>query len=100
VASLFAIPLKDDDADYIAEKQLYDQLTLLFGYIFLTHDETKGFALRDSAAEAYKALRDRIKSNVVKISRGRKLNAWFNASEKAGSLDSYGINLIQAVEGR
>lgn len=97
VAALFAIPLKDNN-EYIVEKNLYDHLTLLFGYAFLTHDEIDGFALKATAAEAYKALRRRIKSNVVKISRSGKLKAWIDASEKSGSLDSYCINLIQRLK--
>jgi hypothetical protein len=89
--------LKDNHEEYIAEKHLYEYLTLLFGYAFLTHDRIDGFALKATVAEAYKALKHRIKSNVVKISRGGKLKAWIDASEKSESLDSYGINLIQRL---
>jgi hypothetical protein len=94
VAALFAIPLKDNKD---AEKELYDHLTLLFGYAFLEHDEIDGFELKASAAEAYKALRHRIKSNVVKISRSGLFKAWADADGKNGSLDSYGVNLIRRL---
>jgi hypothetical protein len=89
--------LKDNNDEYIAEKELYDHLTLLFGYAFLTHDEIDDFTLKATAVEAYKKLTHRIKSNVSKISRGGKLNAWIPSSEKSGSLDSYGINLIRRL---
>jgi hypothetical protein len=89
--------LKENSEEDIAEKDLYDHLTLLFGYAFLTHDEVDGFALKVTAGEAYKALRSRIKSIVLKIYRSGKLKGWIGTSEKSGSLDSYGINLIRRL---
>jgi hypothetical protein len=98
VAALFAIPLKEsNDEEYFAEGELSDYLTLLFGYVFLTHDEFDGFALKATAAEAYETLCHRIKSNVAKISRGGKLKGWVETGENKGSLDSYGINLIRRL---
>jgi len=93
VAALFDIPLKDKDA----EKELYDQLTLLFGYVFLAHDEIDGFALKANAAEAYKTLRHRIKSDIVKATRTGIFKTWTESSEKSGSLGSYGVNLIRRL---
>jgi hypothetical protein len=89
--------LKDNDEGHISEKELYDHLILLFGYAFLPHDEVDGFTLKATAAEAYKALRHRIKSNVVKISLSGKLRSLVDASGKTGSLNSYGINLIRRL---
>lgn len=86
--------MKDNDEGYIAEKELYDHLTLLFGYAFLTRDEIDGFALKATATEAYRTLRHRIKSDLVKASRTGKSKT---ASGKSGSLDSYGINLIRRL---
>jgi hypothetical protein len=39
--------MKDKDEGYIAEKELYDHLTLLFGYAFLTRDAMDGFEDRE-----------------------------------------------------
>ena len=89
--------MKDNNEEYIAEKELYDYLTLLFGYAFLRQDEIDGFALKASATEAYKALKHRIKSEVVKISRSGRLKAWTDASEKTELLESYGISLIRKL---
>jgi hypothetical protein len=88
--------LKDNEGQ-ISEKEVYDHLTLLFGYAFIPQDEVDGFTLKATAAEAYKALRHRIRSNVVKISLTGKLKALVDAGGKTGSLDSYGINLIQRL---
>lgn len=90
MAALFAIPLKDG-AD---EKQLFDQLTLLFGYVFLANDEVDGFTLKAKAVRTYKALMHEIKSNISKIRRSGKLKELLDVGGKKGSLDSYGINLI------
>ena len=89
--------MKDNDEGHISEKELYDHLTLLFGYAFLPQDEADGFTLKAAAVEAYKALRHRIKSNLVKISLTGKLKALVEGSGKTGSLDSYGINLIRRL---
>lgn len=86
--------MKDGDEEHIAEKELYDHLTLLFGYAFLTRDEIDGFALKATATEAYRTLRHGIKSNLVKVSRNGKSKT---ANGKSGSLDSYGVNLIRRL---
>jgi hypothetical protein len=91
VAALFAIALKDS----AEEKRLYEHLTLLFGYAFLKNDEIHGFTLKEKATETYKALQHQIKSNVASARRGGK---WKELIEgKSGSLDSYGVNLIQRL---
>jgi hypothetical protein len=89
--------LKDNDEGHISEKELYDHLTLLFGYAFLQQDEIDGFTLKATAAEDYKALRHRVRSNVLKISLSGKLKSLVDASGKTGSLGSYGINLIRRL---
>jgi hypothetical protein len=91
VAALFAIPLKDGEA----EKRLYEHLTLLFGYAFLKNDEIHGFTLKAKATKTYKALVQQIKSNVGSARRGGKLKELIDG--KSGSLDSYGVNLIQRL---
>jgi hypothetical protein len=82
-AALLAIPLKDGEAD------LYDRLSLLFGYVFLTHDDYNDFALKQTVTEAYKALRHDIKSHVANVSRGE--------NGGASALGSYGVHLIRRL---
>lgn len=93
VAALFSIPLKDD-GDHFAEKEFYDRLILLFGYVFLPRDEVNGFALKEAIIEAYKSLGHEIKSNVAKVSRGEKLMELMNGDT---ALKSYGMHLIQRL---
>jgi linoleate 10R-lipoxygenase len=90
VAALFGIPLKDDED----EKEFYDRLILLFGYVFLPRDEVHGFALKGAIVEAYKSLDHEIKSNVAKVSLGGKLMELMNGDT---ALKSYGIHLIRRL---
>ena len=83
VAALFGIPLKDGEDDR-AEKELYDRLILLFGYIFLTRDEVDGFAQRGDVIDAYKSLSKELKSHLGKTNGGDMLK-------------SYGSNLIRRL---
>lgn len=83
VAALFGIPLKDGEDDR-AEKELYDRLILLFGYIFLTRDEVDGFAQRGEVIDAYKSLSKELKSHLGKTNGGDMLK-------------SYGSNLIRRL---
>jgi len=83
VAALFGIPLKDGE-DHRAEKELYDRLILLFGYIFLTRDEVDGFAQRGDVIDAYKSLSKELKSHLGKTNGGDMLK-------------SYGSNLIRRL---
>src|ERR1700737_4521863 len=99
VAALFGLPLKEPDSkkEPLTEKQLYDILSVLFGYVFLNNDEIAGFSLKRSATDAYKVLRKLIRCNIATVSRGGKLKSWVDGVEKKGFLDSYGNNLIRRL---
>lgn len=99
VAALFALPLKEPDSkkEPLTEKQLYDILAVLFGYVFLNNDETVGFALKTIVTEAYNTLSKLVKSNVTIVARGGKIKSWLDSVEKNGHLASYGNKLIQRL---
>lgn len=89
MAALFGIPLKD----HFVEEELYDRLTLLFGYVFLPRDEVNGFALKGAVEEAYKSLSREIKSYVAKVSRSGKPKGL----NQDATLKSYGVHLIRRL---
>jgi hypothetical protein len=99
VSQLFNFPLKEPQTklEPLTEKDLYDILGALFGYVFLDSDEVVGFKLKESVIPAYKALAELVKFNVTLVSRGGKLKSWADDVEKRGFLDSYGNNLIRRL---
>jgi hypothetical protein len=98
VATFFAIPLNNTGRKgSISEKELYDSLSLLFGYVYLTHDDYDGFRLKAAAVKAYKGISDLIKSSVAKIAKGGKVKVETGGEVQNELLDSYGGELIRRM---
>jgi hypothetical protein len=99
VAALFTFPLKEPNSkrEPLTEKQLYEILAVLFGYVFLNTDEVVGFSLKAAVTEAYKTLSELVKFNVALVARGGKIKSWVDGIEKNGFLDSYGNNFIRRL---
>lgn len=66
VSKLFNLPLKTEEnpRNPFTEKQMYDILALLFGYVFLDKDEVQSFKIRKLGLEACEALSTLVKFNV------------------------------------
>jgi hypothetical protein len=98
-AQLFSLPLKTEkDKNFpFTEKQLYDILALLFGYVFLDKDETASFKIRKIAAKASAALAELVKFNVKEVSLGGWVKKAADGIRKDGFLDSYGNNFIRRL---
>src|ERR1700737_1554661 len=101
VAQFFSFPLKENgllsSKEPLTEKQMYDILSALFGYVFLDKDETASFKLRVAVMEAYKLLSELVKANVALVSHGGKVKSWADGLHPDGFLDSYGNNLIRRL---
>jgi hypothetical protein len=98
-SQLFNFPLKEPQTklDPLTEKDLFDILAGLFGYVFLNSDEVMGFKLKESVIPAYTTLAELVKLNVTLVTRGGKLKSWADDVEKRGFLDSYGNNFIRRM---
>jgi hypothetical protein len=99
VSQLFNLPLKTEDHPRhpFTEKQLYDILALLFGYVFLDKDEVKSFKIRKVGKDACDALAALVKLNVKEISLGGWVKKLADGIKKDGFLDSYGNTLIRRL---
>jgi linoleate 8R-lipoxygenase / 9,12-octadecadienoate 8-hydroperoxide 8R-isomerase len=98
-AQLFNLPLKTEEHKHFpfTEKQLYDILALLFGYVFLDRDETASFKIRKIAAKACDALATLVKFNVKEVSLGGWIKKAADGISKDGFLDSYGNSFIRKL---
>lgn len=99
VAQLFDLPLKTEkNPRYpFTEKQLYDILALLFGYVFLDRDEAASFKVRKIAAKACEALSTLVKLNVKEVSFGGFIKKLSDNFKEDGFLDSYGNDFIRRL---
>jgi hypothetical protein len=99
VSQLFTMPLKDPQSklEPITEKQMWDILAILFGYVFLDRDEVSSFALHEAVNTYYKMLAQLVRFNVATVSHGGKVKSWLDGIEKDGFLDSYGNNFIRRM---
>jgi hypothetical protein len=99
VSKLFNLPLKTEEnpRNPFTEKQLYDILALLFGYVFLDKDEVQSFKIRKLAAEACEALSTLVKFNVKEISLGGWVKKLADGIKQDGFLDSYGNSFIRRL---
>lgn len=99
VSHLFNLPLKTEEnpRNPFTEKQMYDILALLFGYVFLDKDEVQSFKIRKLGAEACEALSTFVKFNVKEISLGGWVKKLADGIKKDGFLDSYGNSLIRRL---
>jgi hypothetical protein len=99
VAALFHFPLKEPSSkrEPLTEKELYEILAALFGYVFLNTDEVVGFSLKAAVTEAYKTLSELVKFNVATVSRGGKVKSWADGLDKNGFMESYGNNFIRRL---
>jgi linoleate 8R-lipoxygenase / 9,12-octadecadienoate 8-hydroperoxide 8R-isomerase len=98
-AIMWHLPLKTEQhpLNPFTEKQLYDILALLFGYVFLDRDETQSFTIRALTAQAASGLAELIKVNVTEISLGAWIKKLVDGIQKDGFLDSYGNTLIRRL---
>ena len=98
-AQLFHLPLKTEEnpLDPFTEKQLYDILALLFGYVFLDRDEVQSWKIRTLGAQACAALAQLVMVNVKEVSLGGWLKKLSDNVKKDGFLDSYGNYFIRRL---
>ena len=98
-AIMWHLPLKTEQKPLnpFTEKQLYDILALLFGYVFLDRDETASFTIRTLAKQACDALAELVKINVTEVSLGAWIKKLVDGIQKDGFLDSYGNTLIRRL---
>jgi len=98
-SQFFNLPLKTPEAKHnpFTEKELYDILALLFGFVFLNRDETQAFKVKTLAALACQALSELVKINVKEVALGGFLKKFADGIKKGGFLDSYGNNLIRRL---
>src|SRR5271154_6006930 len=98
-AQLFNLPLKteDDSLEPFTEKQLYDILALLFGYVFLDRDEVQSWTIRTLAKQACDAIASLVKINVNEIAFGGWVKKLADGIKKDGFLDQYGNALIRRL---
>jgi len=96
---LFNLPLKTeaDGLEPFTEKQLYDILALLFGYVFLDKDEVQSWTIRTLGKQACDALSSLVKINVNEISFGGWVKKLADGIKKDGFLDQYGNALIRRL---
>ena len=99
VSQLFNLPLKTEETPFhpFTEKQMYDILALLFGYVFLDRDEVQSFTIRKLAAESAQALSTLVSFNVKEISLGGWVKKLADGIKKDGFLDSYGNAFIRRL---
>ena len=99
VSQLYNLPLKTEDTPFhpFTEKQMYDILALLFGYVFLDRDEVQSFKIRKISAEACGALSSLVTFNVKEISLGGWVKKLADGIKKDGFLDSYGNAFIRRL---
>lgn len=99
VAQLFDLPLKTEkNPRYpFTEKQLYDILALLFGYVFLDRDEASSFKIRKIAAKACEALSTIVKFNVKEVSFGGYFKKLSDNFKEDGFLNNYGNDFIRRL---
>jgi hypothetical protein len=98
-AQLFQLPLKTAEHDHypFTEKQLYDILALLFGYVFLDRDEVASWKLRTTAAKVCEALSTLVMFNIKEVSRGGVIKRFADDIKKDGFLDKYGNDFIRRL---
>jgi linoleate 8R-lipoxygenase/9,12-octadecadienoate 8-hydroperoxide 8R-isomerase len=98
-AQLFSLPLKteEDSLEPFTEKQLYDMLALLFGYVFLDRDEVQSWTIRTLSKEVCDALASLVKINVTEIAFGGWVKKLADGIKKDGFLDQYGNALIRRL---
>lgn len=99
VSQLFNLPLKTEENPFnpFTEKQMYDILALLFGYVFLNRDEVQSFQIRKLSAEACAAVSTLVTFNVKEISLGGWVKKLADGIKKDGFLDSYGNSFIRRL---
>ena len=99
VSQLFNLPLKThgDSLEPFTEKQLYDILALLFGYVFLDKDEVQSFKIRKLSKQACDALSALVRFNVKEVSFGGWVKKLADGIKKDGFLDQYGNTFIRRL---
>jgi linoleate 8R-lipoxygenase / 9,12-octadecadienoate 8-hydroperoxide 8R-isomerase len=98
-SQLFNLPLKDDEhPDHpFSEKQMYDILALLFGYVFLDRDETASWKIRTLGAQVCEGLATLVMFNIKEVAVGGVLKKLADDIKKDGFLDSYGNFFIRRL---
>jgi linoleate 8R-lipoxygenase / 9,12-octadecadienoate 8-hydroperoxide 8R-isomerase len=98
-AQLFQLPLKTEEHDKnpFTEKQLYDIMALLFGYVFLDRDETASWKIRTEAAKYCDALAKLVEFNVKHVSVGGWIKKLSDGIKKDGFLDDFGNAFIRRL---
>ena len=99
VSQLFHLPLKTDETQRqpFTEKQMYDILALLFGYVFLDRDEVQSFKIRKISKQACDALSALISRHVREVSLLGWVKELGDGFLKDGFLDSYGNAFIRRL---
>jgi hypothetical protein len=99
VSQLFHLPLKTEEnpRNPFTEKQLYDILALLFGYVFLNRDEVMAFKIKLITGLASDALSELVKFNVKEVSLGGWIKKLADGISKDGYLDNYGNSFIRRL---
>jgi linoleate 8R-lipoxygenase / 9,12-octadecadienoate 8-hydroperoxide 8R-isomerase len=101
VAQFFKLPLKTEASPLnpFTEKNLYDILALLFGFVFLNRDEVQAFKVRTLAIQACEALSLFVKTNVKEVALAGVLQKLVDGIRKDGFLDSYGNSFVRRLLG-
>jgi len=96
---LFNLPLKDEEHPLhpFTEKQMYDILGLLFGYVFLDRDEAMSWQIRTLGKQACDGLATLVMFNIKEVARGGILKKFADDIEKDGFLDKYGNAFIRRL---
>jgi len=91
--------LKTEEHDKypFTEKQMYDTLALLFGYVFLDRDEVMSFKIRALTSTVCKALASLVEFNVKEASLGGWVRKLADGIQKDGFLDDYGNYFIRRL---
>ncbi|OOO07799.1 hypothetical protein OAory_01042990 [Aspergillus oryzae] len=105
-AEFFGIPLrtsdKDDMTDAYTERELYNVLSDLFGYVFLDVDPARSFKHRVSASRSSERLGEVMQRHVASLNKhpfaiARDILGSHSASSKECVLVDYGPQLINRV---
>jgi len=96
---LLNLPLKTEKHLRLpfTEKQMYDILAVLFGFVFLNRDEATSYKVRTLAEQASSALGELVKLNVEEVRLGGWVKKLADNVSEHPFLSSYGNNFIRRL---